>query len=164
MYFDREPEKTFTRWLFVDPGITIGCTFWKSVVKRDYTCFQIKTYTKPFWKVFDVLTKEFDIILDVYKPIVVIFEDLTFRPGSMQSLASVSRGDLLRVTKILGSLMSVCTMRKINYNLRTVQEWKGNITGKVVKSRIKYLTGIKFTSQHLADSFGMSLNEMGIFK
>jgi len=159
----RKPIYDLEGCMFVDPGFFTGITFFEDgfqtiqlELSKDTKEAQLKDKHIELWK-------DFKSIINLKDPQKVYFEDVTVR-DDQQSLVSAKSGNLLKLDRLLGGYQAICTMLDIPYSTIRVVDWKGNMNDEQVQHRIKWLTGLEFDSPHVADSFGMSLNEMGIFK
>lgn len=167
MFLKRVPKNIdmYNKLLAVDPGYTVGLTQWQNVESYNYLTDEITTdqYKNPAYKLF-MIYSTFDAHLAIHRPQFVIIEDINFRRGSAKSRGSLNSGVLLNITRLVGGLQAVCSLKGIPSKRVYAHQWKGNMKPKQVNKRIEYLTGEKFKSQHIADSFGLSLAHMGIFK
>lgn len=161
-FLKRQPKVKFSRVLFVDPGFFTGFTYWLPN-NFFFGLLRIKNFL-DINRRFNFGWDGFRDILEHYEPNLVYFEDVEFRANSLKSMTSAKRGDLLKLDRLLGGYMGECNRLHIDYKLIKAINWKGNLTDEQVSKRVKWLTGKTFLSQHITDSFGMSLSVMGIFK
>ena len=171
--FKRQPSKPIEGYMFVDPGFNTGITYWRycrvnpyddSNSKYQYICLQLepdKKY-KGIGRQYD-LWKQFNNLLDDFRPHTVVFEDVTVR-NDEQSILAAKSGNIIKLDRVLTGYLAACVFKEIDCELLRVVDWKGNMNDAQVQRRIKWLTGLEFPTPHIADSFGMTLNEMGIFK
>jgi len=76
--------------------------------------------------------------------------------------ASATRGDLVKLSVMVGRLAQCCHTNGVKYHFLPVNEWKGTMPKKVVDRRIKHRLGMKF-DEHISDAVGMGLHLKGHF-
>jgi len=81
--------------------------------------------------------------------------------GSAKSLSSAERGDLFKLSYLIGGLGSrVALATGREPRLVTPNEWKGQLPKRVVVQRVEKLTGIAF-ADHEADACGIGMYLIG---
>lgn len=166
IFTKRKPIKDVSGHLFVDPGFNTAYCYWDLINsnKGNYIVSQCSVIGKDVEIKFKNLWLYFRQMLDKLEPEHIVFENVDFRSGSLKSVTSAKRGNLLNLDRLLGGYLCLTDYFNLKYSLYTAIQWKGNMNSSAVNSRIAYLTNKEFKSQHIADAFGLSLSVMGIFK
>ena len=150
--------------IFVDPGL--GGTGWASfpIPGGAPNCFGVLRGGKGPWE-----TQAHDIcqgfigVLNALRPKAVVMEFPTLWSGDMKSFTSASRGDLFKLSYLIGGLAEAawecCPQHP---KLITPQEWKGQLPKEVVIKRIlREWPDLEKIPNHAADAVGMGLAAQG---
>ncbi len=103
----------------------------------------------------------------VSRPNVIIIEDAALWSGSAKSQAAATRGDLLKLAKVIGALCAVAVEYAENCRVQLIppSQWKGQLPKGVVKHRIRSVFELPahhhLLREHVADAVGMGLAAMG---
>ena len=146
----------------VDPGL-MG-TGWHYAALRDRKCLPnlicggvLHASGDRCWtsKAYGI-AEAFDNMVREFTPVVVVFEIPQIWMSSAKSIASAGRGDLFKLTFLIGCMAHVVYQYRYETVMVTPGEWKGQLPKDVVKKRIKAQFGRSF-GDHEADAVGMLL-------
>ena len=154
--------------LFIDPGLEgTGYAFFSGDKLLDSGAVYL--YKKELYK--DWIDKSF-IMSDLMKSRTAALEEyiqeisIEFQKlfsGSAKSHASVSSGDLFKLTFYTGVLSKTLQDKHPRAELKLIppDAWKGNLNKKALEKRVKRVyTDMKF-SNHELDAVGMGLSDVG---
>lgn len=147
-------KKYFKDILTVDVGENTAFAHWQGTSEPDTSIFTSSNYI--------LLLEVFETVLRRYYPLhlkKVYIEDSVMM-GRMSIAANERFTDL---TKLVGSYQSKCHSLRINCELVSVREWKGQLTDKQVAQWIYEATGQKYNSPHIRSAVGIGLYKMGRF-
>lgn len=149
----------------VDPGVNTGIAVWKSrespVCGWELICSAvIRTYEKDT----DIQLRQiFDLFLDqinLHKPSHVTLEGIQDF-GTMKSQVAFRRGNLSKVSYIVGGLFALCTTQGITCNIVLPSQWKGQMNDKVLARRVERLMGQTYRDHEL-QAVGIGLHKQGV--
>lgn len=109
-----------------------------------------------------LIMHEFHNLIMKFKPDKVVIETMTFWSGSGKSYVSTAKGDLFKLTMLVGMFFAVCVYADIECKTISANIWKGQLSKKAVKNRLKRYLNIEFR-EHEADAVGIGLYELGKF-
>lgn len=162
-----------TSVMFIDPGITgTGYAFYPKVDTGKNGSYFEPTLTGTYiakkssrWdgKV-EVICSWFDGLLQGIKPQILVIEFPEFWAQSSKSMTSVERGDLFKLTFLIGGLGEVGRRNGGNLPLLiSPQRWKGQLPKDVMMKRLsKLIAPGLFKDHHCADAIGMGLSAQGV--
>lgn len=145
--------------MFVDPGRTTAYAYF-------YIEDSKQTYLYNFFGMvnLDYLTEGlkhmqdlFLIALGMFEPEKVTIESVDYRDG-LKNITAAKRGDLVKLSILIGVYVGCCLEKKIPYKLILAREWKGQLTKAATKARVKRITGLELTNEHIIDALGMGLS------
>lgn len=171
----KKSDIVFHNVIFIDPGLGgTGYAYFDSIVTDLGFAREVN---KPLnWGVLhsgkqenwqsraNDLATAFIGLLKGSEPEIVVIESPEVWGDSGKSLASVTRGELLKLTYLVG-MFAFATVIATNKNpiLVTANEWKGQLPKDVVIKRIKSRYGSEFdVEDHEADAIGMGLSAQNI--
>lgn len=156
-------------YLTVDPGFGgTGYALWNSD-QRWKQCIPpsvsdvISIHKPKDWvKRAEAIASTFDVIFKLYKVEKCWIE----LPGLHQTavgMASASKGDIFKLTLLVGCFARVCFENGCEFIPLPVNEWKGQMPKEVIASRVytKLRPGCPIYSNHSMDSVGMGLHLKG---
>lgn len=168
----RRPRRKVPEYASVDVGIVgTGMAFWELVhwgqLVNPTDCFNVAPPRKlTEWSDrVDFLAEAFSDCLNCRNVKRVYFEMPEFFGGSAKGWTAAARGDLLKLTFLLGSYARVCAEAGIPYELIDVTVWKGQLPKRVVIQRIKRrlpsLEELLKPTTHSWDAIGIGLHAKG---
>lgn len=166
--FESKEKAEWSRMLIMDPGITAtGYAFWETLV-RPGPCMptaygiQLGTSRRRTWEDrAEALCAWFEALMEHHKPIYVVLEFPGLWASSAKSFASASNGDLFKLTYLVGGFGEI-VRRSIMKKpiLVTPQQWKGQLSKKIVQKRLEKVLHKEF-EDHEADAVGIGLRIQG---
>ena len=155
---------------FIDPGITgTGHATWielpeaRATRPDDCGCIQGIKKNDPWEeRAYYVSTTLAENVFDEYGSSTVVVEWPELWSGSKKSQTSAERGDLLKLSYLVGQIGYVCRECGIRCVLVTPQQWKGSMSKAVVIARIERALGGWSPTSHDADATGMGLAAIGV--
>ncbi len=171
--FQTEEDSTWDRVLFVDPGIMgTGCAYWEKIIRSKKkkmadapkVSFRLNPKDRKIpWQLrSDAICAWFCGIVDHLSPKIIVIEFPELWSSSAASQASAGRGDLFKLTYLVGAFGEIC--RQVTNGrpvLISPAKWKGQLTKKAVHARIKRALGGTKYPEHIADAVGMGLAVQG---
>lgn len=156
-----------TRILFLDPGIEgTGWAYFAALERQPKIISGVIRPRGRDWqaKVRGVVS-EFAGVVCSTKPKLVVAEFPRLYTSQSVSLASGTRGDLFKLSYIVGALDTFLALQTADrydpIKLISPQEWKGQLPKEVVLRRLEKLTKVKYRD-HEGDAVGMGFACMGI--
>ena len=160
-------KKDFTNVLTIDPGIyDTGWAYWPFLTNQpgDMTYRPSQTGVshvkgKPgVFKACNFQCAWLRSCINVWQIDLVIIEQAEVWADSSKSMASATRGYLIKLITLIGRLQQVAFEEsEVDPILVTVKEWKGQLTKAAVMNRIKRAIGQDYRS-HDADAVGIGLS------
>lgn len=147
-----------------DPGDTTGLAFWEGTLYPKYESFHWPSRYKNIIDQINWMSDNLFGLLDFHAPKLMIFEQVQFWEGSLNSVTSAKRGNLFKLAYLLGSYIRVCKVLDIQVKLILSQDWKGQMDDDAVAARVRLINGQCYPNPHVCDAVGMGLNEVGLFK
>jgi len=152
--------------LTVDPGIggTGLAAFKRGVICKTELITPSSGCENWFEKCLDI-TNRFEDFVEVWNPEFAIIEFPGLWSGSATSQASAAKGDLFKLTMLIGMLVQTMQFyeggdRRDRISLVSPQQWKGQMSKAVVDRRIKRAINQEFPN-HVGDAVGIGLALMG---
>jgi len=155
--------------LFVDPGLEgTGLARWYDFCNSLEDSLPLPFDTKAIvprgaltWRQkFRYVMAEFSLYVAACPVDRVVIESQSVWAGSAKSIASVSKGNLLKLVMLTGAMMRVCDDNDKRVTLVAPTTWKGQLSKAAVHKRIKLAMQMRFP-EHVADAVGMALSAMG---
>lgn len=152
-------DNKLSNFISVDPGYNTACVcFWKEA------CHSIFIRPSPMYSNNEIdkiyyLCDNFSFALIEHKPDLVIIEGTAMYQESLKSITSASKGDLLKLNRLIGAYIHVAIENSINVKLIAPQEWKGQMSKKATMLRVKrevYLP--EKLNEHIIDALGIGLS------
>lgn len=150
-------------FISVDPGVNTGYAFFENEELSVHGCFKIKKLkgiTKDKHDQLKELWNHFIPLVEALKPEIVYIECVELWEASVKSKTSAVRGDLFKLSYLIGGYCRICHERNISFVLVSPL-WKGQLSKDALKSRVEKMLGITFTNQHTVDAVGLGLNRLG---
>jgi len=151
--------------LTVDPGWNTGYAFWEAHNKLpDVGMFKVskaKSIASTEARLSDLWCK-FEDLIDKYMPKLelCIIESVQLWEGSLTSMTAARRGDIFKLSMLIGGYAKVCMDRGVDFEFLTAQQWKGQLTKKAVELRVKRRIGQVYAADHITDAVGIGLSLM----
>lgn len=93
----------------------------------------------------------------------VFIELPEFWGGSSTSYTSAAKGDLFKLTFLVGNIFHILTQNGILVTLFSPRKWKGQLKKEMVDDRIKRILNMKDVfPDHVSDAVGMGLFVKGL--
>lgn len=152
--------------LSIDPGDHTGWAYYKQNEEL-YPIVGQLTLSKPKKKVLTMheqlsqLWERFDALLTSLMPVSCAIEDVQLWGGSLISNTSAKRGDLFKLSKLIGGYGYLCYKHSVNTIYIPAMEWKGQLTKDAIKHRIKKINGVVYSTDHITDAVGIGLHMRG---
>jgi len=145
------------RVLTIDPGIrSTGYAYWydlsDTVPPMDSGIWRQKADI-DWKKAVEGQWFEFRLFLNYRLIDLVVFETPSVWQ-SAKSHASAVKGDLFKMSHMLGGFHYMCAMWEIDIKLITPRDWKGQLPKRVVEARLMKQYGVKFRD-HECDAVGI---------
>jgi len=159
-------EQTFKRTLTVDVGDHTGWAFWDGQQDpKDWGMLVLDKHIDGMENQLGNMQIQFKYLLEELKPRLCILEGVEFWAGNLRSVTAAKRGNLSKLSYLVGMYGASCFERGISIRIIPAREWKGQLKDPMVLSRVQDLTGIqlKKSEQHIADAIGMGLSLQGMF-
>lgn len=155
----------------LDPGDNTGWARWGTGLNPLTGSF---TYGKVFRKAQRVeqifsLGQNFESMIKTLRENghtvdLVVIEEVQVWSGSLNSMAAATRGDLFKLSMVIGTYLCKCGQMNIPVKLVKPNEWKGQLPDDAVARRVNQITGNEYPNPHIYSAVGIGLNEMDIFK
>lgn len=168
--FGKGRKGAWSRILCVDPGTKrTGLAFWdvlqRSTSRRKYTeplTTELLRETKGDWEQrIERIVENFQSILESWNTLYVVIESQEFWSGSAKSIASSSRGEVFKVSHLVGQLsrvVKVVTGRRVILVSPTL--WKGQLSKRAIDNRLKRAFGKTYPAD-VSDAVGIGLAIQG---
>ena len=157
-----------TRLLTVDPGDHTGVAFWDAldILHPEVDSFQLPKNIKMLSneEQFCFMINMFRCVLIAYKPDYVIIEGTQVYLSSSVSLMSAGRGDLIKLTTLIGGYCAMCHSLEIRFKVLTASKWKGQMSKSATFAQVNHITGGMFDmirNEHTIDAVGIGLSHFG---
>ena len=151
------------RILGIDPGDNTGWAFFKNGSDSVITgTIRIPAKMKKLVHADQIwfLSSRLNQILRTHKPLVCYIEGVTIWTGSLKSITSASRGNLIKLAYLVGSYMNMCNLNGVGVRIVTPQEWKGQMSKDVVARRVYRVMQKTFDNSHITDAVGIGLHAL----
>lgn len=153
--------------LTVDAGIVgTGWCFWEDIAGKPNAYGVINPPSKQWQEKAHLIAEEIDIVCGMYQVHSVVIEFPSVW-NTAKSEASAHKGDLFKLTYLIGLIAGIVQKRTMQYNpdieiplLVFPYQWKGQLNKDIVIERIQKKLGIAVFS-HDADAIGMGLGLTG---
>ena len=152
--------------LAVDPGY--GGTGWALFINDRYIKSDVIRISLIVRSKFDeeavskIMMYGFQDVIKETKPDKVIIETPSFWPSSKKSYTATAKGDLFKLIMLVGMFFAVCTFNNVECKTVKANIWKGQLSKKAVKNRLRRYLNLEFR-EHEADAVGLGLYELGRF-
>lgn len=153
--------------LCIDPGIGgTGLAYFQKGDEPTYTetlKSQSKTWTTVALNITYSLRGVIGGDCPDITPLYVVIEWPSLWSGSAKSYSAGIKGDLFKLTSLIGMLIHECGAYHYSDGLilLPVADWKGQLSKKAVDARIKRVLGKKYPN-HVSDAVGMGLFLKGL--
>lgn len=159
-------KQTFKRTLTVDVGDHTGWAFWDGKTEpADWGMITLDRNVKGLEVQLGYMQRRFKCLLEDIKPELCVLEGVEFWAGNLRSMTSARRGNLSKLSYLVGMYMATCLEKGIDVRILLAREWKGQLKDPMVHSRVFNLTGIQLKKgeQHISDAIGIGLSLQGLF-
>ena len=152
-------------WLCIDPGIT-GTGFAVFQDKNPEPIYVHDENKKAEWDVqIAILARELDRIVTVWQVMKVYCEYPEWQESGKGAAAAI-KGDIFKLSSVVGAFMGVCAIRNIRFIPVNVSWWKGQVSKSNVVKRIRgILPESDWTyseARHYTDAVGIGLYVLGL--
>ena len=151
------------RVLTVDPGDYTACAYWEG--NDNPLIFTLKPTQDDLKQSHEFQLmgqwRRFRAVLSEVKPRNVYIESVSVWSGNLKSQTAAIRGNLMKLSYLIGGYCAMCMEHQAPFTLISVQEWKGQLSKDAVKSRVKRCNGRRYSNDHIVDAVGIGFSIMG---
>lgn len=147
------PDKVLT----VDTGLTTAWAFWNGTVFPQVDYFTCPKNLNQIDRIKYMLTC-FEAKIALLSPVKIILEMVEFWEGSDKSRMATVRGDTFTLALLIGAYVAKAIEYKINVELLTAREWKGQLSKEATAWRVAHINGQFYINEHITDAVAMGLS------
>lgn len=152
----------FSGSLTIDPGDSTGYAYWSGLLSPKVGQFNNNCRAKDLELQLCHMLKKFDALLDDLHPELVVIESVEVWGGSLTSITSAVRGNLMKLSYMVGVYSALCDQRGITFKLIPARRWKGQLSKDAVKLRVYRAIKKHYPQTHMTDAVGIGLHCMGL--
>lgn len=152
--------------LTIDPGFHTGYAYWTGNNDPITGCFNLSRGKKVV-TIEDQLNDmwlKFSALIKTLEPVGCIIESVEHWGGSLKSRTASSKGDLSKLSYLIGGYSYICSKKGISFKLVPAKTWKGQLPNSALVGRVKMINGKEYPNDHILCAVGIGFAEEGLLK